>query len=152
MILWQNPVTTGPIHRLAGASSGRHFERLIDMVRQSDDPTFPKAPRGRHASARAVLWACALLCLPLQVGAQDLFLTESPSEDGVEIIVERAPQFRYLDVIDALDAEGYQILSLTNTLLNRVRIQARNSVHLREIIISRASGTILRDAILEYYR
>ncbi|WP_146636306.1 hypothetical protein [Nioella nitratireducens] len=73
-------------------------------------------------------------------------------ENGVEIIVERPPEYRYLDVIDALDRDGYQILSVTTTLLNRVRIQARNDMHLREIVISRASGTILRDAILERYR
>lgn len=83
---------------------------------------------------------------------QVVVVPESTEESGVEIIVERPPEYRYLDVIDALDESGYQILSTSRTLLNRVRIRASNGVHLREIIISRASGAILRDAILEHIR
>lgn len=57
----------------------------------------------------------------------------------------------YFDVIDALDRNGYQIVSVTNTMLNRVVIRARNEHHLREIVLSRASGHILRDGIMENY-
>ena len=63
----------------------------------------------------------------------------------------RAPMWRHLDVIEALEASGYAVLSVRETLLNRVRIRARNALHLREIVISRASGSILRDVVLETY-
>lgn len=70
---------------------------------------------------------------------------------GIEIQVEILPEYRYLEVIDALDRTGYQILSVSDTLLNRVRIRARSVTHLREIVISRATGSILRDVVLERY-
>lgn len=63
----------------------------------------------------------------------------------------RAPMWRHLDVIEALEAGGYAVLSVREMLLNRVRIRARNALHLREIVISRASGSILRDVVLETY-
>ena len=66
------------------------------------------------------------------------------------IIVEELPEFRYLDVIDALDRAGYNILSVGTTLLNRVRIRARNDQHVREIVVSRATGEILRDAVVPH--
>lgn len=63
----------------------------------------------------------------------------------------RPPQERYLDVIDALETAGYTLLSVRETMLNRVQIRARNALHLREIVLSRASGDILRDVALETY-
>lgn len=63
----------------------------------------------------------------------------------------RPAMWRHLDVIEALEASGYAVLSVRETLLNRVRIRARSAFHLREIVISRASGSILRDVVLETY-
>lgn len=57
----------------------------------------------------------------------------------------------YGEVIDALDRNGYRIVSVSTTLLNRVVIRARNPEHLREVVFSRASGRILRDGIVKYY-
>jgi hypothetical protein len=51
----------------------------------------------------------------------------------------------------ALDRSGYEIVSVTDTMLNRVKIRARNTYHLREIVVSRASGAILRDGLVESY-
>ncbi len=126
--------------------------------RKPENDQCRNAPLGR-SDAPSPRWLAALLGMFLYAGATaaSAQTVVPPSqhrlvENGVEIIVERPPEYRYLDVIDALDQEGYQILSVTTTLLNRVRIQARNDMHLREIVISRASGTILRDAILERYR
>lgn len=65
--------------------------------------------------------------------------------------VQHNPQWRYIDVLEALDSEGYTIVSVTDTLLNRVKIRARSRQHLREIVVSRASGQILRDAVIETY-
>ncbi|MBF9033966.1 hypothetical protein HKCCE2091_06925 [Rhodobacterales bacterium HKCCE2091] len=66
---------------------------------------------------------------------------------GVEL-GERSGEI-YDEILAALDAQGYQIVSVSSTWLNRVRIRARNSEHVREIIVSRASGEILRDALLD---
>lgn len=55
---------------------------------------------------------------------------------------------RALPVIQALEAQGYTIVSINKTLLNRVRIRAQNSDYLREIVVSPSSGEILRDAIV----
>ena len=71
---------------------------------------------------------------------------------GIALVrVQHSPQWRYIDVLEALDSEGYTIISVTDTLLNRVKIRARSSQHLREIVVSRASGQILRDAVIETY-
>lgn len=51
-------------------------------------------------------------------------------------------------VIDALQQQGYRIVSVNTTWLNRVRIRAQNDYVLREIVVSPASGDILRDAIV----
>lgn len=76
-------------------------------------------------------------------------------DDGAVIAILPAPQqpprFRHLDVIRTLEASGYIIISVRETLLNRIRIQARNDMHLREIVISRSTGNILRDVALETY-
>lgn len=71
---------------------------------------------------------------------------------GLDVFrVQSSPQWRYIEILEALDTEGYTIISVTDTLLNRVKIRARNSQHLREIVVSRASGQILRDAVIETY-
>jgi hypothetical protein len=94
---------------------------------------------------RAVV-VLAGLCVGLSPAASQAQGTEAPS-----IIIEELPEFRYLDVIKALDDAGYRIMSVSSTLLNRVRIRAQNDQHLREVIVSRSTGTVLRDALLETY-
>lgn len=59
------------------------------------------------------------------------------------------PQGRFARAVQALDREGYRITSVRRTMLNRALIRAENAVHLREVVISRASGQILRDVIIE---
>lgn len=66
-------------------------------------------------------------------------------------LVEYEPRWRHLTVLEALDRSGYRVLSVRETLLNRVRIRAENDFHLREIVISRSSGAILRDVSIETY-
>lgn len=74
-------------------------------------------------------------------------------QDTVPIITfEDLPEFRYLEVVRALDEAGYRIVSITDTFLNRIRIRASNADHLREVIISRSSGQVLRDALIEVYQ
>lgn len=96
---------------------------------------------------RALTAALALCLAPFAVQADP-----ASRVAGMDVFnVQASPQWRYIDVLEALDAEGYTIVSVTDTLLNRVKIRARNRQHLREIVVSRASGQILRDAIIETY-
>lgn len=67
------------------------------------------------------------------------------------IEIDPQPKWVYLDVLRALEDQGYRILSVQETMLNRILIRADNPLHLREIIVSRANGQILRDIALETY-
>lgn len=91
------------------------------------------------------------LALPDATATAPLAQVELLSSDAPPPAIPREPRLRHLDVIEALEANGYVLLSVRETLLNRVRIRARNALHLREIVISRASGSILRDVVLETY-
>ncbi|WP_114965567.1 hypothetical protein [Alkalilacustris brevis] len=61
------------------------------------------------------------------------------------------PELRHIQVLTALEDAGYTLVELRRTWLNRILIRARNSRHLREIVISRSTGSILRDVVLETY-
>lgn len=94
-------------------------------------------------------FAAALLLSLLPLAAQP---DPASRVAGFDVFrVQGSPQWRYIDVLEALDTEGYTIVSVTDTLLNRVKIRARNRQHLREIVVSRASGQILRDAVIDTY-
>jgi len=54
----------------------------------------------------------------------------------------------YLDVIEGLEKDGFQIDKVTRTFLGRYRILARNATQLREVVVSSSTGEILRDVIL----
>lgn len=100
--------------------------------------------RAVAALRRSLVAALVIALIPLAGHADPV--------SGVDPVrVQHSPQWRYIDVLEALDSEGYTIVSVTDTLLNRVKIRARSSQHLREIVVSRASGQILRDAVIETY-
>ena len=61
----------------------------------------------------------------------------------------KVAQQTYSDVIAQLQDVGYRIVEVKSTFLGRIRILARNKVHLREVIVSRSTGEIKRDVILE---
>ena len=69
----------------------------------------------------------------------------------VERMVGRDGSNHYIAVLQTLDQRGYTIVEVSNTWLNRLRIWADNNVHRREIVVSRANGRILRDAVVETY-
>lgn len=58
----------------------------------------------------------------------------------------------YTDVIATLEGNGYRVVKMSSTMLGRVKIVARNSQHLREIVVSRSTGEIKHDVILKVYR
>jgi hypothetical protein len=75
----------------------------------------------------------------------------TPRVGHLAIYLADSVRYNYAEVTDALDRSGYEIVSVTDTMLNRVKIRARNPYHLREIVVSRASGAILRDGLVESY-
>jgi hypothetical protein len=62
-----------------------------------------------------------------------------------------AQQQTYLDVMANLEAAGYTVVETKTTFLGRVQITARNAAHLREIVVSRATGEVKSDVILETF-
>lgn len=64
---------------------------------------------------------------------------------------EVAQNRTYLDVVAALEAEGYQIRDVSKTWLGRIKIVATSKVNLREVIVSRTTGEILSDVIVDVY-
>lgn len=47
-----------------------------------------------------------------------------------------------------LETQGYTEIEIRRTLLGRYRVQAENSVHVREIVMHQRTGEILRDVVL----
>ncbi|MBF9042075.1 hypothetical protein HKCCE4037_01955 [Rhodobacterales bacterium HKCCE4037] len=98
---------------------------------------------------RRAVFRAALILLLVSVGLPGNAQAVRPP--GVIVTVEELPGNRYLDVVRTLGEQGYQIISVSRTLLNRIRIQAANDVHLREIVFSQSSGLIMRDVIIEEF-
>ncbi|MDD7970268.1 hypothetical protein [Roseinatronobacter alkalisoli] len=69
----------------------------------------------------------------------------------VERIVGREGNTHYILILQTLEQRGYRIVDVSSTWLNRLRIWAENRAHKREIVVSRATGRILRDAVVETY-
>jgi hypothetical protein len=53
-------------------------------------------------------------------------------------------------VADALVAQGFQVESVTRTLLRRIRIVARQGAVWREVVLDLSTGQILRDYAVEF--
>ncbi len=57
----------------------------------------------------------------------------------------------YLNVIQTLETNGYQVTGLKTTLLGRMKIRAQNRKHIREVVVSRSTGEVLSDRILRTF-
>ncbi len=53
----------------------------------------------------------------------------------------------YLRTIELLDADGYRITAVDRTWLNRIMVRAVKGNIRREVVISEATGLVLRDVI-----
>lgn len=93
----------------------------------------PKA----NGRVRAVLLA-ALICaaLPVQGNAQTTDATWQDDQSKA-----------YILTINMLDADGYRITAIDRTFLNRIMVRATKGQIRREIVISEATGMVLRDVI-----
>ncbi len=50
-------------------------------------------------------------------------------------------------LIEQLEDEGYEVLSVESTLLGRYKLEAHSNEYEREIVIAPGAGTFLRDEI-----
>lgn len=50
-------------------------------------------------------------------------------------------------ILDRVVAEGYEVYDVTRTWLGRVLITAKNKTFLREIVLNRTTGEVLRDKL-----
>jgi len=57
----------------------------------------------------------------------------------------------YLDVMANLEASGYEVLEVSRTWLGRIKIEARNNLHLREVVVSTSTGEVMSDVVVEIY-
>jgi hypothetical protein len=96
-----------------------------------------------------VAMATALIagsCAPAAL-AQSASATSGATASGELLVAQQ----NYLDVMANLEAAGYTILETKRTLLGRVKITARNSAHLREVVVSRSTGEVKRDEIVQVF-
>jgi hypothetical protein len=57
----------------------------------------------------------------------------------------------YLDVVAQLEQRGYSVIAIERTLLGRMKVRARNEAHLRELVVSRHTGEVMHDIIVQVY-
>lgn len=55
----------------------------------------------------------------------------------------------YVDVLASLEASGYSVDRVKSTFLSRVKITAQNAVHVREVVVSRSTGEIVSDQVVQ---
>ena len=70
--------------------------------------------------------------------AFSLWLTPAPADAGTDFT---AP------IVANLKAEGYELVEIRRTWLGRILIVSRNGTYLREIVLNRRTGEILRDKL-----
>ena len=87
------------------------------------------------------LTICGLIALA--AGAATPAYADVPTTPSFEV----AAADGYLLVASELEQSGYRIVSITRTMLGRIRITARSGRHEREVIVSRSTGEVLRDMI-----
>lgn len=83
----------------------------------------------------------AVLCVPSVASAQADTTTWTASHGE--------QKHAYLRTIEMLDADGYRITAVDRTWLNRIKVRASKGKTRREIVISEATGMVLRDVIFE---
>ena len=96
-------------------------------------------------SRKAVLLAAALVATVPPTSALALDARAMPA-----MFVLAAQS--YVDVIEMLESAGYRVNGMKTTFLGRVKIQAQNRQHLREVVVSRSTGEIKSDRIIRTFR
>lgn len=126
-------------------------------VGQSVAPTSRHPTGSRDGGLRAFVrpLACAALIGCATCVTPDAALAEGKALTGIDLVTaisalsKDAPDLSFVLLIKLLQRNGYDIQSVDVTFLNRARIIAANRWHRREVIVSRTSGEILRDVLLD---
>jgi lipoprotein-anchoring transpeptidase ErfK/SrfK len=101
--------------------------------------------KNNKAKIGAMLLATTMLATPA-LAQQANVGANADSSTNIQIA-----QNAHVDVIASLEASGYQILDTKTTLLGRIHIYAQNDVHVREVVISRWTGEVKYDLIVETF-
>ena len=103
-----------------------------------------KCRKMRHTAMLAIMLAAGPASMALAQSAD----VSASANAGLTLV---AQQQTYLDVMANLEAAGYSVVETKTTFLGRVQITARNATHLREVVVSRATGEVKSDVILETF-
>ncbi|MBV0913632.1 hypothetical protein [Anianabacter salinae] len=88
-----------------------------------------------------VVFAASLMLAPMAKADDRLDATQYCPTPTAEC------QYSYLSIIDALGREGYRIVNVRNTLLNRIQVTAQSPTELRELVIRKSDGSLLLDRV-----
>lgn len=104
-------------------------------------------------TALIIITACTLVssAAMAEVGTTAQAQAQAQVQADAANSFEVAQNRTYLDVIASLEAEGYKINEVTTTWLGRIKVMAQSTQNLREVVVSRATGEIMSDIILEVY-
>ena len=97
----------------------------------------------KHRRALA-LSAAIVLTMTTAAVAQ----SKSAGSSGTQTATVEFSETSYQRTLQKLKREGFKIISIKKSFLGRIRILALKNNNLREIIISRSTGEIKRDAII----
>jgi hypothetical protein len=91
-----------------------------------------------------------LISLILTVtGAPAASIAQDTDLSGLAGSYRLAQNRDYNDVVNGLTATNYEIEEIGTTLLGRTRILANNGLHRREVVVSRTTGEVLSDMVLD---
>ena len=94
----------------------------------------------------ALLTASGSFAQQVSAGAEAASAVEMQGQIGEMLFAQARTEAQ---VIAALELQGYEISDTRRSLLGRVIITAQNDIHVREIVMSRATGEILSDQVVD---
>ena len=97
----------------------------------------------KHRRALALSAAIVLSMTNLAVAQ-----SKSVGSSGTQAAKVEYSETSYQRTLQKLKREGFKVISIKKSFLGRIRILALKNNNLREIIISRSTGEIKRDAII----
>lgn len=88
---------------------------------------------------------------PMTAQAQDAQAEASAAADAaidLQAVIDFAGE-RVGVVVAELQAAGYQVIDMSRTLLGRIRLTLQNAFETRQIVVSRSTGEVMYDAVIE---
>ncbi|WP_281859484.1 hypothetical protein [Litoreibacter halocynthiae] len=88
------------------------------------------------------------MALAVSISGASVAQSQSLDANGSQMVRTEVAGKSYQRTVQKLRSEGFKIVSVKKSLLGRIRVLALKNNNLREIIISRSTGEIKRDAII----